>query len=56
MLDWNTKNPEAPIRIAPAQVKKRVQTMSQDKATRIAKTAPPEIRDSVRRELAGIDR
>lgn len=56
LLDWNTKNPEAPIRIAPTQVKKRVQTMSQDKATRIAKTAPSEIRDAVRRELAGIDR
>lgn len=56
LLDWNTKNPEAPIRIAPNQVKKRVQTMSQDKTTRIAKTAPAEIRDSVRRELAEADR
>lgn len=49
---WNENNPAAPIRIAMPQVIKRVKAMREDKSTRIAKTAPKEIRATVRRELA----
>lgn len=52
LRDWNQKNPESPIRINPSQVMKRVRSMREDKATRIAKTAPKEIRASVRADLA----
>lgn len=48
---WNENNPTARIVIKPAQIAKRVQAMNTDKATRIAKTAPQEIREAVRREL-----
>lgn len=51
LRDWNQKNPESPIRINPSQVMKRVRSMREDKATRIAKTAPKEIRASVRADL-----
>ncbi|MCY1175008.1 hypothetical protein D9M73_152280 [compost metagenome] len=49
---WNDANPAAPIRIQMPQIIKRVKAMREDKATRIAKTAPKEIRASVRKELA----
>lgn len=49
---WNENNPAAPIKIAMPQVIKRVKSMREDKATRIAKTTPKEIRATVRRELA----
>ncbi len=49
---WNENNPAAPIRIQMPQIIKRVKAMREDKATRIAKTAPSEIRASVRKELA----
>ncbi|MES2415078.1 MAG: PLxRFG domain-containing protein [Pseudomonadota bacterium] len=49
---WNEANPTAPIRIQMPQILKRVKAMREDKATRIAKTAPREIRATVRRELA----
>lgn len=52
LADWNEKNPSAQIRIQLPQIAKRVRALSEDKATRIAKTAPAEIRASVRRELA----
>ncbi len=52
LRDWNVKNPESPIRINPGQVMKRVRSMREDKATRIAKTAPKEIRAAVRADLA----
>ncbi|WP_428419416.1 PLxRFG domain-containing protein [Methylibium sp.] len=52
LRDWNQKNPESPIRINPSQVMKRVRSMREDKATRIAKTAPKEIRAAVRADLA----
>lgn len=48
---WNENNPTARIMIKPTQIAKRVQAMNTDKATRIAKTAPKEIREAVRREL-----
>lgn len=49
---WNEANPAAPIRIQMPQILRRVKAMREDKATRIAKTAPKEIRASVRKELA----
>ena len=49
---WNDKNPEAPIRIQMPQITRRVREMRASKQDRIAKTAPQEIRDQVRRELA----
>ncbi|MEO8021058.1 PLxRFG domain-containing protein [Polaromonas sp.] len=49
---WNEANPTAPIKIQMPQIIKRVKAMREDKATRIARTAPKEIRASVRRELA----
>ena len=49
---WNENNPAAPIKIQMPQVVKRVKAMREDKETRIAKTAPKEIRATVRRELA----
>ena len=48
---WNENNPTSPIRIGPPQLAKRLRAMNQDKATRIEKTAPREIRATVRREL-----
>lgn len=52
LAEWNENNPETPIRIQLPQIVKRVRALNEDKATRIAKTAPTEIRASVRRELA----
>lgn len=52
MQAWNKANPESPIHITAAQLRKRVESMRQSKAQRLAKTAPREIRASVRRELA----
>ena len=52
---WNRANPESPIRISFTQVRKRLAAMREDKATRLAKTAPKEIRAAVRRELEGHD-
>ena len=49
---WNENNPTAKIRIAMPQIIKRLKAMREDKETRIARTAPKEIRASVRRELA----
>jgi hypothetical protein len=48
---WNARNPETPIRIALPQVMKRVQSMRQPREQRIERTAPPELRAQVRREL-----
>ena len=49
---WNADNPSSPIRINFGQIIKRVQKMNETKTQRIAKTAPREIRETVRRELA----
>ena len=51
LAQWNADNPESPIRIDFKQIAKQVRAMNEDKATRIAKTAPVEIRAAVRREL-----
>lgn len=51
LADWNRKNPQSPIRIDAAQINRRVQQAMMDKAKRIEKTAPQEIRADVKREL-----
>lgn len=56
LAQWNEDNPATPIRITFQQVRRRLQTMNQDKATRMEKTAPKEIRNAVRRELAEANR
>ena len=48
---WNEDNKTSPIRITMPQVLQRVRAMREDKTTRLAKTAPAEIRAQVRREL-----
>ena len=52
LAEWNRKNPQSPIRIDQAQINKRVQEANKSKAARIAATAPKEIRETVKRELA----
>lgn len=51
LADWNRTNPESPIRIDASQINRRVQQAMMDKAKRIEKTAPKEIRADVKREL-----
>ena len=51
LRDWNVDNPQSPIRIVPNQIKTRVEAMTLDRATRLQKTAPKEIRAQVHREL-----
>lgn len=48
---YNRANPDTPVVINRAQINKRILAMREDKATRIAKTAPREIRASVRQAL-----
>jgi hypothetical protein len=48
---WNEDNKTSPIRISMPQIIRRVRAMREDKATRLAKTAPAELRQQVRREL-----
>lgn len=49
---WNERNPDSPIRVKPDQIKRKVQTMRMSKSDRIAKTAPKELRKTVRQELS----
>lgn len=51
LADWNAKNPETPIRINSAQIKRRVIQLRMDKKERVAKAAPKEIRAAVRAQL-----
>lgn len=51
LAEWNRKNPQSPISIDNSQINRRVQQAMMDKARRLEKTAPKEIRESVRREL-----
>jgi hypothetical protein len=55
LMDWNQKNPNTPIRITPSQVVRRVREMQQSRVGRVTKSAPPELRGQVRRDLAGAD-
>lgn len=53
LLTWNRNNPEATIsRPKPSELRKRAIAMQEDRATRMAKTAPKEIRAQVKKELA----
>lgn len=52
--DWNRRNPEAPIRITPQQVRRRAQQMMMTREERIGKLAPKEMRDTIRRELEAL--
>jgi hypothetical protein len=51
LAEWNRKNPQSPISIDASQINRRVQQAMMEKARRLEKTAPKEIRDSVKREL-----
>jgi hypothetical protein len=51
LAEWNRKNPESPISIDASQINRRVQQAMMEKARRLEKTAPKEIRQSVRQEL-----
>lgn len=51
LAEWNRKNPQSPISIDQSQINKRVQQAMMNKAQRLEKTAPKEIRQSVRQEL-----
>jgi hypothetical protein len=48
---WNEKNADTPIRINRSQIASRVKALREDKASRIERTAPKEIRATVRRAL-----
>jgi hypothetical protein len=48
LKEWNERNPDLPIRINMKQVISRVKQMKMEKAGRLAKTAPREIRRQVR--------
>lgn len=49
--EWNRANPDSPIRISVTQIQRRVKALKEDKATRMERTAPKELRQEVRREL-----
>jgi hypothetical protein len=51
LAEWNRKNPQSPISIDASQINRRVQQAMMEKAKRLEKTAPKEIRQSVKREL-----
>ena len=51
LTDWNSKNPESPIRINPSQIRDLVRKMTTGKDERILKTAPKEIRGRIGLEL-----
>jgi hypothetical protein len=51
LAQWNRDNPDSKININFSQIIRRVKEMSMDKATRLTKSAPKEIRNSVRQEL-----
>lgn len=48
---WNRDNPDSPISISESQINRRVKEAMMDKAKRIAKTAPKEIRADVKAQL-----
>lgn len=51
MLVWNKTNPQSPVTIDMAGVRRRVIAMRQSKAERIEQSAPKAIRGEVRRAL-----
>jgi hypothetical protein len=48
---WNVDNPTSPVSINRSQINQRVKALREDKASRIARTAPAEIRSQVRYAL-----
>lgn len=52
--DWNSKNPETPIRINMPAIAKRVRSMRQDAINRTQKTAPAALKAAVRSELSEV--
>ncbi len=46
--DWNSKNPETPIKIKLQDILRRAQNMRMNRSDRLEKTAPKEIRATVR--------
>jgi len=52
LAEWNEKNPDMPIRIKANQIAQRVRQLRMGREERMARTAPAEIRASVREELA----
>lgn len=48
LADWNRKNPETPIRIRPADIVRRVREMRSSRSDRLVKSAPKELRATVR--------
>ena len=51
LQQWNRENPDSPISISESQINRRVKEAMMDKAKRIAKTAPKEIRADVKVRL-----
>jgi hypothetical protein len=49
---WNRNNPEAPIRVSTRDIRKKVVTLKEDRATRLEKAAPKAIRADVKNQLA----
>lgn len=52
LAQWNADNPESKITINLPSVLRRVKTMNESKAERVAKTAPKEVRNEVRRQVS----
>lgn len=53
LSDWNTKNPEAPIRVTLQQIRRRVQEMGRTRDERLIRSAPRELRQGARDTLSG---
>jgi hypothetical protein len=51
LMKWNQANPDSPIKINMAQIRKRVMALRMGKEERLLKTAPKELRSQVRAEL-----
>lgn len=51
LMNWNRSNPEAPIRVSVRDIRKKVLTLQQDRATRLAKTAPKAMRGEIKKTL-----
>jgi hypothetical protein len=52
LMDWNEKNPEMKLVINPSSVQRRVKEMNSNATERMSKTAPKEMRASVKQALA----
>jgi len=50
--NWNQKNPDTKILITPKQISDRIRSMTMTREQRFIKSAPPELRGTVMKELA----